>query len=118
MSRPPVSLQTRLIAASAVLAVLVIGVFAAMVLAVSAAGTAADQEARSRNVTTSALQLEKLLLDLEAGAEVMDQICERHLDVTPSRGSRGDRLRVLAKRDGTSSAFLSEARRFALRSIS
>jgi signal transduction histidine kinase len=67
MSRPPVSLQTRLIAASAVLAVLVIGVFAAMVLAVSAAGTAADQEARSRNVTTSALQLEKLLLDLEAG---------------------------------------------------
>ncbi len=67
MSRPPVSLQTRLIAASAVLAVLVIGVFAAMVLAVSAAGTAANQEARSKNVTTSALQLEKLVLDLEAG---------------------------------------------------
>ena len=33
MSRPPVSLQTRLIAASAVLAVLVIGVFVAMMLA-------------------------------------------------------------------------------------
>ena len=59
MSRPPVSLQTRLIAASAVLAVLVIGVFVAMVLAVSAARTAANQEARSKNVTTSALQLEK-----------------------------------------------------------
>ena len=67
MSRPPVSLQTRLIAASAVLAVLVIGVFVAMVLAVSAARTAANQEARSKNVTTSALQLEKLVLDLEAG---------------------------------------------------
>jgi len=67
MSRPPVSLQTRMIAASAVLAFLVIGVFAAMVLAVSAAGTAANQEARSKNVTTSALQLEKLVLDLEAG---------------------------------------------------
>jgi signal transduction histidine kinase len=67
MSRPPVSLQTRMIAASAVLAFLVIGVFAAMVLAVSAAGTAANQEARSKNVTTSALQLEKVVLDLEAG---------------------------------------------------
>jgi len=67
MSRPPISLQTRLIAASAVLAVLVIGVFVATVLAVSAARTAANQEARSKNVTTSALQLEKLILDLEAG---------------------------------------------------
>jgi signal transduction histidine kinase len=56
-----------MIAASAVLAFLVIGVFAAMVLAVSAAGTAANQEARSKNVTTSALQLEKVVLDLEAG---------------------------------------------------
>ena len=67
MSRPPVSLQTRLIAASAVLALLVIGVFVATVFAVSAARTAANEEARSKNVTTSALQLEKLVLDLEAG---------------------------------------------------
>jgi len=67
MSRPPVSLQTRLIAASAVLALLVIGVFVALILAVSAARTATKEEARSKNVTTSALQLEKLILDLEAG---------------------------------------------------
>ena len=67
MSRPPISLQTRLIAASALLALLVIGVFAALVFAVSAARTATQQEAKSRNVTTSALQVEKLVLDLEAG---------------------------------------------------
>jgi signal transduction histidine kinase len=67
MSRPPASLQTRLIAASAVLALLVIGVFVALVLAVSAARTATKEEARSKNVTTSALQLEGLVLELEAG---------------------------------------------------
>jgi signal transduction histidine kinase len=67
MSRPPASLQTRLIAASAVLALLVIGVFVALVLAASAARTAANEEARSKNVTTSALQLQKLVLDMEAG---------------------------------------------------
>jgi signal transduction histidine kinase len=67
MSRPPVSLQTRLIAASVVLAVLVIGVFVALIFAASAARTATNEEARSKNVTTSALQLEKLILDLETG---------------------------------------------------
>jgi signal transduction histidine kinase len=67
MSRPPVSLQTRLIAASAVLALLVIGVFVALVFAASAARTATNEEARSKNVTVSALQLQKLVLDLEAG---------------------------------------------------
>ena len=41
MSRPPVSLQTRLIAASAVLALLVSGVFVALILALSATRTAA-----------------------------------------------------------------------------
>ena len=67
MSRPPVSLQTRLIAASVVLALLVIGVFVALVFAASAARTATNEEARSKNVTVSALQLQKLVLDLEAG---------------------------------------------------
>ena len=67
MSRPPVSLQTRLIAASAVLALLVIGVFIALVFAASAARTATNEEARSKNVTASALQLQKLVLDLETG---------------------------------------------------
>jgi len=67
MSRPPASLQTRLVAASAVLAVLVIGVFVALIVAVSAARTATNEEARSKNVTASALVLEKLVLDLETG---------------------------------------------------
>src|SRR4029079_7622861 len=39
----------------------------ALVLAVSAARTATNEEARSKNVTTSALQLQKLVLDLETG---------------------------------------------------
>lgn len=67
MSRPPVSLQTRLIAASAVLALLVIGVFVALVLAASAARTATNDESRSRRMTTSALRLEKLVLDVQNG---------------------------------------------------
>jgi signal transduction histidine kinase len=67
MTRPPLSLQTRLVAASAVLAVLVIGVFVALIVAVSAARTATNEEARSKNVTASALVLEKLVLDIEAG---------------------------------------------------
>jgi signal transduction histidine kinase len=67
MSRPPVSLQTRLVAASAVLALLVIGVFVALIVAASAARTATNEEARSKNVTVSALELEKLVLDLETG---------------------------------------------------
>jgi signal transduction histidine kinase len=67
MSRPPVSLQTRLIAASAVLAVLVIGVFVALILALSATRTATREETRSRKITTSALRLEKLVLDVQNG---------------------------------------------------
>jgi signal transduction histidine kinase len=67
MSRPPVSLQTRLIAASAVLALLVIGVFTALILAVSASRTATREESRSRKITTSALRLEKLVLDIQTG---------------------------------------------------
>jgi|tagenome__1003787_1003787.scaffolds.fasta_scaffold20854759_2 signal transduction histidine kinase len=67
MSRPPVSLQTRLVAASAVLAVLVIGVFVALIVAASAARTATNDEARSKNVTVAALELEKLVVDLETG---------------------------------------------------
>jgi signal transduction histidine kinase len=67
MSRPPVSLQSRLIAASAVLALLVIGVFAVLILAVSAARTATREETRSRQLTTSALRLQKLVLDVQNG---------------------------------------------------
>jgi signal transduction histidine kinase len=67
VTRPPLSLQTRLVFASAVLAVLVVGVFVALIVAVSAARTATNEEARSKNVTAAALELEKLVLDLETG---------------------------------------------------
>jgi signal transduction histidine kinase len=62
-----VSLQTRLVAASAVLAVVIIGVFVALILALSALRDATKQEARSKDVTASALSLEKLVLDVETG---------------------------------------------------
>ncbi|HMJ00328.1 MAG TPA: ATP-binding protein [Gaiellaceae bacterium] len=56
-----------MVAASAVLAVLVIGVFVAMILALSALQTATKQEAQSKEVTTSALNLMTLVLDVETG---------------------------------------------------
>jgi signal transduction histidine kinase len=62
-----VSLRSRMVAASAVLAVLVIGVFVAMILAVSALQKATKQEARSKEVSNSALMLEKLVLDVDTG---------------------------------------------------
>jgi signal transduction histidine kinase len=62
-----VSLRSRMVAASTVLAVLVIGVFVAMILAVSALQTATKQEARSKEVSNSALMLEKLVLDVDTG---------------------------------------------------
>jgi len=61
------SLQNRLVAASAVLAALVIGIFVALILALSAVRDATKQEARSKDVTASALRLEKLVLDVETG---------------------------------------------------
>jgi signal transduction histidine kinase len=61
------SLQSRMVAASAILAVIVIGVFVAMILAISALRAATRHEARSREVTNSALMLEKLVLDVDAG---------------------------------------------------
>lgn len=62
-----VSLQFRMVAASAILAVLVIGVFVAMILAVSALREATRHEARSKEVTNTALMLEKLVLDVDTG---------------------------------------------------
>jgi signal transduction histidine kinase len=61
------SLQNRLMAGSAVLAVLVVGVFVALILALSALREATKQEARSKDVTTAALNLEKLALDVDTG---------------------------------------------------
>jgi signal transduction histidine kinase len=56
-----------MLAASAVLAGIVIGVFVALILAISALQTATKQEARSKDVNASALMLEKLVLDVDAG---------------------------------------------------
>jgi signal transduction histidine kinase len=62
-----VSLQTRLVAASALLAVVVVGVFVALILALAAAREATKHEARSKDVTAAALRLEKPVFDLETG---------------------------------------------------
>ena len=50
------------------LAAIVVGVFAALIFAVSAARTAAKQETHSKDVTTAALALQRLLLEVETDA--------------------------------------------------
>ncbi len=62
-----ISLRDRMLVASILLAAIVVSVFVALIFAVSAARKATNDEARSKNVTVSALALEKLVLDLEAG---------------------------------------------------
>src|SRR5918993_2445309 len=52
--------------ASGALALLVGAAFAALILAVSAQREATDREARSKDVTTESLQLEKLVSDIES----------------------------------------------------
>ena len=59
------SLQRRMVAASAVLAVVVGGVFIAMILALSDMHEAREQEARSKEATASAFALQSLVLDIE-----------------------------------------------------
>ena len=60
------SLQRRMVAASAVLALVVGGVFIAMILALSDLHEAREQEARSKEVTASAFALQSLVLDIES----------------------------------------------------
>ncbi len=62
-----VSLRDRMLLASLALAAIVVGVFVATILAVSAARTATKQEARSKDLTVAALNLEKLVLDVQNG---------------------------------------------------
>lgn len=62
-----VSLSTRILAASAVLAVLVAGVFALLAQAVWTLDDARDREAHSKDVRASTVVLEKLVIDLETG---------------------------------------------------
>jgi len=66
-TRRTVSLRDRMLLASVALAAIVVGVFVATILAVSAARSATKQEARSKNLTVQALRLEKLVLDVENG---------------------------------------------------
>ena len=60
-----VSLQRRMVAASAVLALVVGGVFIAMILALSDMHEAREQEARSKEATAAAFALQSLVLDIE-----------------------------------------------------
>ena len=61
------TLARRMWLASAALALLVGAAFTALILAVSAQRDATARESRSKDVTTSSLQLEKLVSDVESG---------------------------------------------------
>ncbi|MEK6276325.1 MAG: ATP-binding protein [Actinomycetota bacterium] len=61
------SLATRMVAASAVVALLVAAVFVGLILAVSALRSATEEEARSKDVTVATLELENLVLDVDTG---------------------------------------------------
>jgi signal transduction histidine kinase len=61
------SLSTRMIAASAVLALIVAGAFAVLVHALSTLDDATKREARAKDVTAATVTLEKLVVDLENG---------------------------------------------------
>jgi signal transduction histidine kinase len=67
MKTSSLSLSVRMLLASAVLAILVAAVFAVLIQAVVALHDATRQEARSKNVTVAALQLQNLVTDMEAG---------------------------------------------------
>jgi signal transduction histidine kinase len=61
------SLESRLVAASAVLALLVAAAFAILILALSTLRETTRQGAQSRDVTLEALTLQKLVLDVDSG---------------------------------------------------
>ena len=62
-----VSLSTRILAASVLLAAMVAGAFALLIHAVSTLDDAREREAHSKEVTAATLVLEKLVVDLETG---------------------------------------------------
>jgi signal transduction histidine kinase len=66
-TRTSFPLAARMLVASAVLAVLVAGVFVALVLAIATLRDATQREARAKDVVTSTITIEKLVLDLETG---------------------------------------------------
>jgi len=65
MRRNGLSLEGRLLAASVALAMLVAAVFVALILAITTLHETTNQEAESKDVTVSALQLERLVLDIQ-----------------------------------------------------
>ncbi len=65
--RRELSLSMRMIAASAVLAVIVAGAFAVLVHAVSTLDNATKHEAHAKDVAAATVTLEKLVIDLETG---------------------------------------------------
>lgn len=66
-SKRSLSLSARIIAASAMLALIVTACFVVLIDAVSAVDDAERRETRSKNVLTATLGLEKLVVDLETG---------------------------------------------------
>jgi signal transduction histidine kinase len=62
-----VSLATRMIVASVVLALILAGVFAVLIQAVSSLNDATQRELRARDVRAATVELEKLVLDMESG---------------------------------------------------
>jgi signal transduction histidine kinase len=61
------SLEARMLAASAALALLVVAVFLTLIFALSASRDAHEAEERSSDITVSALGVEKLVLDITTG---------------------------------------------------
>jgi len=61
------SLSARMLIASAVLAVLVAGVFAILIQAMSSLDDATRREEHAKDVTAATLRLQKLVIDLETG---------------------------------------------------
>ena len=61
------SLQTRLVAGSVLLAILIAAAFVILILALSTLREATREEAESRDVTAEALMVQKLVLDVETG---------------------------------------------------
>ena len=65
MRRNGLSLEGRLLVASVALALLVAAVFVALILAISTLHETTNDEAKSKDVTVSALELERLVLDMQ-----------------------------------------------------
>jgi signal transduction histidine kinase len=96
--RTSLSLEARLVAASAVLALLVAGAFLILILALSAHREATREQAESRDVIVEALTLQKLVLDMETGLRGY-VITGRRSFLEPYDASRRELVRRLGRFD-------------------